>query len=324
MIGAIEKIPFLRTVVHWPIYAISARHAISRAGVVHTFSASYTSFLLTCLPAWMISRWQRKRFVLNYHTARRWRQFANSRIVRFILSRTDSIVVPSAFLATKFEEIGFRVSIVPNIISDQFQYRPRIGLRPRMLCTRNLSRDYRVDVVIDAFSIVQAQKPDAALYLIGDGPLRRQLETQVRTLGISNVAFCGVVASDQMPEWYDRVDIFINASVLDSAPLSILEAFACGLPVVTTAAGGIPLMVSHEETGLIAPAGDARLLAGCVLRLLREPELAERIARQAHEQLAAHRWPLVRRKWLEIYWPGQIVNRPSTASERQNHNVSRG
>lgn len=298
---ALEGIPYLRTVIRLPLYAITAWHAISRVEVVHIFSASYTSFLLTCFPVWSISRWKRKRVVLNYHTARRWRQFATSRIVRFVLNRTQKIVVPSTYLARKFEEIGFNVSIVPNIINDRFQYRARTPLKPRILCTRNLSPDYGVDVVIDVFSIVQAQCPEAELCLIGDGPLRGCLEAKVRSLGISNVQFCGRVANDQMPEWYDRTDIFLNASLLDNAPLSILEAFACGLPVVTTAAGGIPLMAHHEETGLLAPVGDRRTLAECVLRLLRETEFAEKIARQAHEQLAAHRWSVVRLKWLGVY-----------------------
>src|SRR5215467_5324308 len=78
---AIEGIPYVRTVIRLPLYAVTAWRGISRVEVVHVFSASYTSFLLTCLPVWVISRWKRKRFVLNYHTARRWRQFVNSRIV---------------------------------------------------------------------------------------------------------------------------------------------------------------------------------------------------------------------------------------------------
>ena len=93
---------------------------------------------------------------------------------------------------------------------------------------------------------------------------------------------------------------------LDIAPLSVLEAMKCGLPVVTTDAGGIPLMVRSEETGLLAPVGDARTLAEQVLRLLREPEFAAKIARQAHENLAAYRWSSVREKWREAYLEAQI------------------
>jgi glycosyltransferase involved in cell wall biosynthesis len=297
----IENIPYIRTATRLPIYVLSVWRATARVDVVHIFSASYSSFLLACLPAWLISRWQRKRCVLNYHTARHWQKFANSTIVGFVLRHTDAVVVPSHYLAAKFEAIGFSVSVIPNIVADQFHYRPRTQLRPRIICTRNLSSDYGIEVVIIAFSIVQARYPGASLYLIGDGPLRHDLEAQVRDRGLSGVEFCGKVPNDQMPEWYERADIFLNASFLDNAPLSILEAFACGLPVVTTAAGGIPLMANHEETALVGPVGDAQTLADQVLRLLREPELAAKLARQAHEQLASHSWSLVRVKWLEVY-----------------------
>jgi phenylacetate-CoA ligase len=300
-IRSIEHIPYIRTAVRSPIYAVSAWHAISRVDVVHVFSASYSSFLLTCFPAWLIARWQRKRFVLNYHTARQWQKFATSRIVRFVLKRTDRIVVPSPYLAAKFEEAGFSVSVVANVISDHFQYRPRTHLEPRIICARNLSRDYGIETVINAFAIVQAQYPAATLYLIGDGPLRRNLEVQVRTLGLSGVEFCGTVENEKMSAWYQRADILLNASFLDNAPLTMLEAMACGLPVVTTAAGGIPLMLNHQETALLAPVGDARTLAEHVFRLLREPKLASKIARQAHSQLRAHNWSLVRVEWLKTY-----------------------
>jgi glycosyltransferase involved in cell wall biosynthesis len=304
--GVSERIPYVRTGLRLPAYVASLWRAMSGVEVVHVFSASYTSFLLTALPAWMISRWQGKRTVLNYHTARRWQTFAQSRIVGIVVKRTASIVVPSPYLAAKFEEAGWKVHVIPNIVGDRFQYRARSNLEPRILCTRNLSPDYGIEIVIDAFAIVQAHDPNASLYLLGDGPLRRRLEAQVRRLGLSGVRFLGAVPNEKMPEWYDRADIFLNASFLDNAPLSILEAMKCGLPVVTTDAGGIPLMVKPDETGLVAPVGDARTLAEQVLRLLREPELAAKIARQAHEHLEAYRWSAVREKWLEAYRKAQI------------------
>lgn len=296
-----ERVPYFRTVARLPIYVFAVWGAISNIDVLHVFSASYSSFLLTCLPVWLISRWQGKRLILNYHTARLWEKFANSVIVRIVLQRTDTIVVPSAFLAGKFEELGFSVSVILNIIDDQFHYHPRINPRPRIICARNLNREYGIDVVINAFSIVQEHYPDASLYLIGDGPLRQDLEAQVRALGLSEVEFCGRVPNDRMCEWYERADIFLNASVIDNAPLSILEAFACGLPVVTTSAGGIPFLVKHEDTALVAPVGDARTLAEQVIRLLRDPELATKLTRQAYEQLGPHRWSSVRGKWLDVY-----------------------
>ena len=299
----LEQIRYLRTVVRLPIFLLLVWKAASRANVLHAFSASYSSFVLNCVPIWLIAKLRRKAFVLNYHTAREWEKLASSRLAKWVLKRTERIVVPSAFLAGKFEEIGVQTSVVPNIIDeDRFHYRPRNPLHPTAICTRNLSPDYGIEVVIEAFAIVLRHYPAATLYLIGGGPLRDQLESLVQALGLtSRILFCGAMPNEKVAEWVERADIFINASLLDNAPLSILEAMASGLPVVTTAAGGIPVLLRHEDTALLCPIGDARALADQLRRLLREPELALQIAHRAHEESRMYRWVSIRTKWLDVY-----------------------
>lgn len=299
----LRQIRYLRTVVRLPIFLLSVWRAASRADVLHAFSASYSSFVLNCVPIWLISRLRRKVFVLNYHTAREWERLASSRLAKAVLKRTERIVVPSPFLAAKFERMGLQTSVVPNIIDeDRFHYRARTRLHPTAICARNLSPDYGIEVVIDAFAIVLGQYPSAKLYLVGDGPLRNTLESLVQARGLaSGIIFCGPMPNQKVAEWFERADIFINASFLDNAPLSILEAMAAGLPVVTTAAGGIPWVLRHEETALLCPIGDARALADQIQRLLRRPNLALQIAHRAHEESARYRWASVRTKWLDVY-----------------------
>ncbi len=84
-------------------------------------------------------------------------------------------------------------------------------------------------------------------------------------------------------------------------PVSILEAFASGLPVVTTAAGGIPYMVTHEVTGLLSEVGDCEGLANNALRLLQDPILAQLLAQNAHEAAKQCSWTAVRTRWLAVY-----------------------
>ena len=84
-------------------------------------------------------------------------------------------------------------------------------------------------------------------------------------------------------------------------PVSILEAFASGLPVTTTAAGGIPHMVDHEVTGLLCEVGDCEGLANNVLRLLQDQPLAQALAHNAHEAVQQCSWTPVRKRWLAVY-----------------------
>jgi len=118
---------------------------------------------------------------------------------------------------------------------------------------------------------------------------------------LSGVHFLGVAAREQIGRFYDEADIFVNASWLDNMPVSIMEAFASGNPVVTSDPEGIRYLVEHERTGLLSPVGDARALAANMVRLLRDPELACRLASNAYEQSQSYRWNSVRQRWLEEY-----------------------
>ena len=120
----------------------------------------------------------------------------------------------------------------------------------------------------------------------------------------------GKVAPERMPELYDKADVFINASVIDNMPLSIIEAFAAGLAVVTTDAGGIPYIVEDGRNGLLARCGDEQSLAQAVLRLFDEPGLAVRLAAAARARLRDYTWAAVRGEWLRLY---QELANPSAA-----------
>ena len=158
-----------------------------------------------------------------------------------------------------------------------------------------------VDLVVRAFAQVQTQFPAARLCLLGNGPLRSQIQNLVVDLAATNVEFAGSISRKEIGRYYDQNDIFINASWLDNMPLSILEAFASGTPVVTTAPEGIRYIVEHERTGLLCDPGDWNALAQNVCRLLKEPILASSLAHNAFEESQRYSWKTVREQWLEIY-----------------------
>jgi glycosyltransferase involved in cell wall biosynthesis len=125
------------------------------------------------------------------------------------------------------------------------------------------------------------------------------------------VRFVGKVDPAAMPALLRDADIFVNASVVDNQPVSILEAFAAGLPVVSTPTGDIAAMVRHGETGLIVPPLDADGLAAAVLGLLRSPDRATRLARHAHGEIARYTWPSVRGQWASAYAAPAAAEQPA-------------
>ena len=151
------------------------------------------------------------------------------------------------------------------------------------------------------FAIIQKQIPEARLIIAGDGPQRDALERLATDLRLTNTEFVGRLPHERVIELYECTDIFLNGSFIDNQPLSILEAFACGLPVVTTDAGGIPFMVNSEQSGLIVPMGNPERLAGCALRLFSDEELSGRLIANGRRECSKYEWEAVRDQWLAIY-----------------------
>ncbi len=113
--------------------------------------------------------------------------------------------------------------------------------------------------------------------------------------------FTGVASRQEIGKYYDDADIFINASWLDNMPVSVIEAFGSGTPVVTTSPESMPYLVENERTGLLSPVGDEKALAANVIRLLREPALAEALASNAQRESQNYTWHAVREQWVRVY-----------------------
>ena len=235
----LRRVPCARTLLNQALY-LPGLLGLRRVDVAHLFSASYWSFLLGPVPAIVAARALRKRVVLHYHSGE-----AEDHLARFgplvhpWLRLVDEIVVPSDYLRRVFERHGYRPRVIRNVVdTSRFRYRDRMPLRPRLLSTRNFEPHYRVENTLKAFAILRRRHPDATLTLAGYGSQEARLRRLADALGTGGIHFVGRVEPPSVPALYDRADIFLNSSVVDNQPVSILEAFASGLPVVST---GSPL-----------------------------------------------------------------------------------
>ena len=299
----LQSIKYVRTIVTSLFYWINLLIQVPKHDIVHTFSASYFSFLLAPTPAILIARLFGKKVVLNYRSGeaedhlRSWRRTAIP-----ILKLADEIIVPSRYLVEVFSKFGLHAHPIANVIDpDRFKFRERQPLQPIFLSNRNLYPLYNVACILRAFEKIQQKFPDARLIIAGDGSQRSELEWLARDLKLRNVEFRGRVAPLKMNELYDEAHIFLNSSNIDNMPGSILESFASGVPVVSTSAGGIRCIVTHGKNGLLVPRNDHEGMASWAIRLLESPELSASIARNAYEECSAYTWPAVREAWLAAY-----------------------
>jgi glycosyltransferase involved in cell wall biosynthesis len=302
-LGWVRRWPYARTLLTQALYRPSLRR-LAGSDVIHVFAASYWSFLLGPVPAILAARRLGKRVVLNYHSGEADDHLARwGRLIHPFLRMADAIVVPSRYLHRIFTRRGHITRMIPNVVDiGAFRYRDRVPLRPRLLSTRNLEPGYDVANTLEAFARIRQEHPAATLTVVGRGSEEQALRRLAASLGIDGaVRFAGRVEPALMPALCDEADVFVNSSIVDNQPISVLEALAAGLPVVSTPTGAIPEMLGDGETGILVPARDPAAMARAVSALLHEPDRAVTLARRARQAVVAHTWPEVRDRWAAAY-----------------------
>jgi glycosyltransferase involved in cell wall biosynthesis len=302
----VGKVPVLRAGLRLLPYGWALWRSIGRADVVHVFANSGWAWHLFAYPALLVGRLRGVPVIVNYRGGQADEFFARApRWVLNALRHAAKRVTPSPFLLRVFAKHGLDAEIIPNIIDTQ-RFHPReprvAGTAPHVIVTRNLEPIYDIPTAIRAFAAIRASHPGARLTVAGSGPQLDELQRFVTEMGLSQVVrFSGRIDNARIGELYADADLLLNPSTADNMPISILEALASGVPVVTTSAGGIPDLVRDGSTALIVPVGDADAMAAAALRLLSDPALAWRLRSAGVREAARYAWPQVRELWQKAY-----------------------
>jgi glycosyltransferase involved in cell wall biosynthesis len=185
---------------------------------------------------------------------------------------------------------GIDAALVRAVAERAPMSRAALGLRPDALVLATVARFdpvKRLEVLVRAVPLLVARVPEAQLLIVGDGPERDTLRALARTLAPGDgVVFAGAIpdAARVLPV----VDLYVTASRREGLPLAVLEAMACGLPVLATAAPGHVDAVEPEVTGRLVPLDDAPGLAAAAALLLRDPALRARMGRAGRERVERH------------------------------------
>ncbi len=269
------------------------RRTRQRWDVLHVHAASWWGFM-PAVVGLRARRWD-KRLVVTYHGGEAAQFMArHGRFASAALRRYHALITLTPTQAAIFRRHGLETTLVPNIVPIQrFRFRERGPVQPRLLWLRHMEARYRPLDALAVFRRVSEAHPRASLTLAGDGPLLARMQETVRAQGLSGVTFSGRLAAADIPAAYDAADIFLNTSAIDNLPLTLIEASASGLPIVSTNAGAIPDLIADRENGLLAPVGDIDALAAHILRLLADPSLARRLSAAARRNAQRFDWPQV-------------------------------
>lgn len=197
------------------------------------------------------------------------------------------------------------LQIVPNPLDlEAYRFTCRRKPRPRLVWLRTFHHIYNPQLAARVLARLVQTYPDARLTMVGPDKGDGSLELTRRTaeeLGVANrITYAGLVPKAGVPELLAEGDIFLNTTNADNAPVSVTEAMACGLCVVSTNVGGLPDLVTDGEDGLLVPRGDAAAMASAVERILDDPELAARLSSGARYTAETRDWSRVLPQWERL------------------------
>lgn len=222
--------------------------------------------------------------------------------MRRLLARARAVAAPSRYLQREMSRYRSDLRIIPNAIDvARYPYRLRARPAPRLVWLRAFHAIYRPTDAPRVLARLAPDFPEARLTMIGPDKGDGSLDATRRAafeLGVADrLEIVPGVPKAEVPARLSRADVFLNTTGVDNVPVSVLEALACGLCVVTTDAGGIPDLVRDGQTALLAPADDPAALAAAVRRVLSEPDLASRMSANARRDAEGFDWSNVLPMW---------------------------
>lgn len=291
-------------VVPWRLWRVS-----KGAHLIHAHLAAYWGFYLPLVVSLVVGRLRGLPVIVTCHSGhavhfvprhRRW--------VCWLLRQVDAIITLSRFTGRIYEDLGLQTVDIPNVVDlERFSSRdrsPAVDERadgPRLLWVKYFTPVGAPDHMVRVFARVHRSCSSAKLTMVGWGELLETTRAQARDLEVP-IEFTGFVPFERIEQYYRRADIFVYTSRFDNQPNALLEASACGLPMVATAVGGIPCMVEDGVNAVLVPFDDEEAFAGAVTGLIRDPERARRLGRAAAENAQHYTWPAVRKQLGTLYW----------------------
>lgn len=231
---------------------------------------------------------------------------ASKKISRRYLKQAKQIVAPSGYLnAAVQKQFGINGIIIPNYIdldNYPYQHRSEIGTI-NLLWVRSFHKTYQPHLAVEIVSILKASGLETTLTMVGpdkDGS-QQACKNRATELGVADcITFTNRLTKEAWIKLSQKHNIFLNTTSIDNTPVSVMEAMALGMPVVTTKVGGIPFLFEDEAEGIMVETQTADALANAILRLHQFPELTNKISENARKKAELWDWKVVRKQWLRL------------------------
>jgi glycosyltransferase involved in cell wall biosynthesis len=229
-----------------------------------------------------------------------------------VLSKAHILCAPSAYLARALRVHGFDCRIVPNIVDvESYPYRHRQRVGPHLFWMRTFHPVYNPAMAIKVLAELRSVLPQATLVMAGqDKGHQEKMKELAKSLGVGDaIRFAGFLEAETKRHEGNLADIFISTNHVDNMPVAVVEAGAMGLPVISTSVGGVPDLLTQNETGLLVPDNDVTGMVNAICRLVLDQDLAGRLSENGRRLAEKSSWNEVRLHWDEMF--SEIMARPN-------------
>jgi glycosyltransferase involved in cell wall biosynthesis len=220
-----------------------------------------------------------------------------------IFKNAYKLTAPSEYLYDFFKrKYSENLVFIPNTIElENYTFEAHNFDYPKLLWVRSLSDIYNPKMAIKVLSEIKKTHPKAILAMVGPDKnnLLEELKEYATSLNVE-VNFTGLLSKETWTEFSKEYNIFINTTHFDNTPVSVIEAMALGLPVISTNVGGIPNLIQHKKNGLLVNDDDDQEMTKCIIELIDNYQFKDTIVKNARKMVENFDWQTVKQQWLEI------------------------
>jgi glycosyltransferase involved in cell wall biosynthesis len=228
----------------------------------------------------------------------------NPWLSRLIFVNSYVNVAPSKYLLNKFKKRNFNTVFIPNVIAiEKYAFEERVKLQPKVLWVRAFDKIYNPLMAIKVLILLKLKYPKAKLCMVGpdkDGSMEQAKELAEQKGVLDSVEFTGILTKKAWITKAEEFDIFINTTTVDNIPVSVIEAMALGLPVVSTNVGGMPYLITDSVDGILVESNNAVMMKGEIIELLNNVDKVKKITKNARKKAEKFDAVFVKQQWINL------------------------
>lgn len=228
------------------------------------------------------------------------------RLARAYFGNSFTNVAVSGYLGAAMTSNGWKCFEIPNNIPiDKYIYKHRVNISPKLFWVRSFHSNYNPQLAIKVLSTLKATYPNAILTMVGpdkDDHTLEKCKKLIDELQLQNsIHLPGLMTRSEWTTLSQEHDIFINTTNFDNLPVSVIEAMALGMVVITTNVGGIPYLIEPDKTGILLPPENETEFIKAITRVLKDQTFAAQLSFNANQKAQQFDWSRVSLLWKNLF-----------------------